>query len=247
MVDKIALKLSSSSRYNYTLSSLANEVDCIVPYRDEGFLEGLIKHRKETIVERDNLIKSLIYIVALLFIITNNREFELPVLKIKLLEFPAVVEILLIASSVTLLVAILKFKDVMFYDGFISLCLEKTYGGSQRERDVIKASKLADSLSFKIYSYPYFPGDKEVFETSFLGNFFDIFVSLLLAVFFTALFLTPVLYLAYVSYSFTSHDLIGICVAGVSQFVLFGSLILIFTGYFKFSHSYNVGDWKFEE
>ena len=192
MNDEGKVYLSSAARYSHILNSIANSVKCVIPFQDDGYLKNLCDNFIKVKTERETISKSLIYLLGTLFLITNKSDFEIPILKIKITELPNVTQIVLILASLAVVLAILKFKDAMMYDEFIDLVLRKKYGGNRRERDVIKAAYTNESLSFKIYNYPYFYGDYELFSQGNLGKLFNALIALLLLILFVVLMIGPI-------------------------------------------------------
>ena len=238
--------LSSGGRYTHTLQSISNDESCVIPFQDEDYLKKLCENFVKAKKERDTVTKSFVYLLGILFLITNESDFNIPVLKMKISELPNVTQVVLILSSFAVILLVLKFKDTMMYDEFIDLVLKKKHGGNRRERDVIKAAYTNESLSFKIYNYPYFPGDYELFSIGKLGSFFNVLVGMLLLTLFITLMIVPIVFLFYVSYSHIPNDNIGIMVSGISQFMLAISLVLIFSSFIKFPHKYKQGEWNFD-
>lgn len=246
MTDEGKIYLSSAARYSHTLNSIANSEKCVIPFQDDDYFKKLCDNFIKVKTERETITKSLVGLLGTLFLITNESDFEIPVLKVKITELPNVTQIVLILASLAVVFAILKFKDAMMYDEFIDLALRKKHGGNRRERDVIKAAYANESLSFKIYNYPYFHGDYELFSLGMFGKLFNLLIAVLLLSLFVFLMVGPILYLFYVSYLHIPSDSVGKVVSGVSQFLLALSIILMFSSFLQFPHKYKLGEWNFD-
>ena len=241
------IRLSARERYSHSVRSISNDQSCIIPFDDEVMFQRLCEKNIEIAAQRDKIVKSLMFLLGILFVLTNNGDFEIPVWKVRLSEIPSLVPLALLFTSIALVTVVIKFKDQLIYDEFITLFLKKRYNGKQIERDVIKASFLSESFVFKLYRYPYFPDSDDIFKLNNFGKAFNIILGFMFGLFFVGLFMTPAFYAAYVSYYHIPDGIGGRLVSGISQFIILLSLIIMFSGYFKFTNTYKNEDWKFDK
>jgi len=247
-LDKIfKIRLSGRERYSHALRSISNDKNCVLPFDDAEMFQRLCDKNIEVAAERDKIVKSLIILLGVLFVLTNNGDFEIPVWKVRLSEIPSLIPITLLFTSLGLVTVVIKFKDQMIYDEFINLFLKKKYKGKQIERDVIKASFLSESFVFKIYRYPYFLDSDDIFKLNNFGKLFNIIVGFMFSLLFAGLFIAPAAYAAYVSYYHIPSGTVGRFVSGASQLFILLSLTIMFSEFFKFTNTYEIGDWKFDE
>jgi hypothetical protein len=137
----VRLKLSFDSELNLDKYSIFG--------RDT--YEKYLEVQREAEIKQDQLLRSMFFLNALLFLVVNGQDWSIPIIDLQISSIPAVLEILLFASTIAFFFLCVTFVTNQCYIGIIDQFGNRIVDSNLIDPDFFNASRKPYDFFLKIF------------------------------------------------------------------------------------------------
>ncbi|MCM2434144.1 hypothetical protein [Agrobacterium rosae] len=193
-MDRVEFKTSPLYRLEATyMDDLARSSDKI----DDTLAESLRDRLSEAEAKRDNNLKSLIVIDAILSIALSGKGFTIPVVNLSTAELPAIMEILVGLASLSICICSLSFTTWLTYSTLLTAVLNKGAKAQNMNGGLLRDAFNYNEVGLRLFQHHLALGGDELLEPQrtfrWVVRVYEIATSILFA-------LIPIMHILLVAY-----------------------------------------------
>jgi hypothetical protein len=203
----------------------------------EDFLENLIIQKNKMISQRDNMLKSFVFLVFSIYLVSNGSSINVPGFGISLNQIPGLLILLFLVCPIFAILWSMCHISVQGYDALIDqIIIAKKSDYTTIDPDIIKAAYEPYWFFLKLYRNEFNIYEQNRFAISSAGSFSNAIAMFGVGFVMTFCLFVPILYLMYAVSTQTASDLFGWAVRIYSYVGIFISILILLLEYLEFKH-----------